>query len=98
MTISDNISLLFKPKMKWKENIIEISIQKSPEIGGLMIRQMGVVEMAWMKLANVNRNLVKVRVDMVRCEAFYGNVVCIKCRRPVNSEKFCTGFCGQNDG
>ena len=41
---------------------------------------------------------MKVRVDMVRCEAFYGKLLCTKCGRPVNTEKYCSGFCGQNEG
>jgi len=49
--------------------------------------------MSWMKLANVNRNIVKLKVDLIRCEAFYGKLLCTNCRRPINSEGFCTGYC-----
>ncbi len=54
--------------------------------------------MAWMKLANVNRNIVKIRADLIRCEAFYGKLLCTNCKRPINSEGFCTGYCNENEG
>jgi hypothetical protein len=96
--ISDNISILYKPKLKWKEHIFEINLQKSPEINSKMIKELPVVEMSWMKLANVNRNIVKVRVGLIRVEAFFGKLLCTHCKRPISSEGFCSGFCGENEG
>lgn len=99
LAISDNISILYKPKQKWQDHIFEINIQKSPDISAKMVKEeLPFVEMSWMKLANVNRNIVKIRVDLVRCEAFYGKILCTNCRRALNSEGFCTGYCGENEG
>ncbi len=52
--------------------------------------------MSWLKLPNINRNLIKVKVDLVRCEHFFGKLVCTFCKAPLNSEGFCTRFCGEN--
>ena len=50
--------------------------------------------MSWLKLANVNRNIIKVKVDLYRCEFFFGKIVCTNCRAIINNEGFCSRFCG----
>jgi hypothetical protein len=52
--------------------------------------------MSSLKLASVNRNIIKIKSDLVRCEHFFGKVTCTQCHRPLNNDEYCTGYCGKN--
>lgn len=75
-----------------------MGIQKVVEVNGVVVDRLPVVRMDWFKMANANRNIVKLRVEYLRCEHFFGKVICAKCKYSLTSDGYCSRFCGQNDG
>jgi hypothetical protein len=98
LTISNVVNFMYKLKRRWQDHFFLIDIQKSPDLTSQSKQHLPTIDLYWLKLANANRNIVKFRVNLVRNEHFYGKVVCTKCRLYVNSDGFCSGYCGKNEG
>ncbi len=66
LSISDTINIVYKLKQKWQAHIFDINIQKSPEINAKIVEDLPILDMSHLKLANVNRNIIKVRVSLIK--------------------------------